>query len=86
MPDLDRRHEAALAARQEFEAGFKRSRKGNLWRCWTDLTLCVFMRGDGSYAWSIAGEDSMQFSPDGYETEADAIGGLWHRTEGENWR
>ena len=77
--------EAMLVARAEFEAGFKRSKKGNLWRRWAELTLCVFKRGDG-YAWSIADSEGVRFSVGTYESEAEAIGGLWDETEGEGWR
>ena len=41
--------------RAEFKAGFRRSRRGNLWRTWEGLTLTVFGRADGRYRWCIAG-------------------------------
>jgi hypothetical protein len=60
MPKLTTTHKdydlpAFAEARAEFEAGFRRSRRGNLWRTWEGLTLTVFARDDGRYAWCIAG-------------------------------
>lgn len=79
------RIEAAFAARDAFESGFKRSRKGNLWRNWEGKMLCVFRRDDDFYAWSVSDNDGPRFSPGGYATEEEAIGALWDQTEGGNW-
>lgn len=69
--------ELALATRAEFESGFKRSRKGNLWRNYEGLTLTIFRRrGDDYYGWSIADSDGVRFSPGGCETEEDALSAL----------
>jgi Resolvase, N terminal domain len=45
---------AGLARYAVFRGGFRRSRKGNLWRVWAGLTATVFRRPDG-YAWCVAG-------------------------------
>src|SRR4051812_13060872 len=66
--------EAVLAARAEFAAGFRRSRKGNLTREWEGLRLTIFRRkGDGCFGWSVADEEGPRFSPGGYETEEEAL-------------
>jgi hypothetical protein len=67
---------------EEFAAGFKRSKRGNLWRRWADrdggeLTLTVFPRRGGYFAYAIADEDGPAFSPRCYETEEEAIEALW---------
>jgi hypothetical protein len=41
--------------RAGFEASFRQSRRGNLWRTWEGLTLTVFARDDGRYGWCVAG-------------------------------
>jgi hypothetical protein len=53
----------ARAAWAEFEAGFARSRRGNLWRQWAGKTVSVFRRRDGYYGLSIADEDGMHHPP-----------------------
>jgi hypothetical protein len=69
--------EAAAKAREEFEGGFKRSQKGNLWRTWQGMTLTVFRRDDDSFAWCVVDADGeRRFSRGTYEDESDAIGGL----------
>jgi len=65
-----------IEAEQEFYAGFKRSKKGNLWRTWQQLTVVVFKRQD-VFAWSIANDDGVKFSTKSFSTEEDAIENLW---------
>jgi hypothetical protein len=73
-PELD----AALAEREAFEVGFKRSRRGNLWRNWEGMTLTVFARDDGRFGWCIVdAEGDKRFSRKAYEDEEWAIGALW---------
>lgn len=60
-----------------FETGFRRSKKGNLWRQYDGQTLSVFPRSDDTFGWCIAsGDDDKQFSSRGYETEEEAIEAL----------
>ncbi len=67
----------AARARRAFEAGFRRSARGNLSRRLPDgRTLTVFAK-DGGYAWCVAGEDGPTFSPGGYDSEADAPAAAW---------
>ena len=65
--------EEVLAEQREFAAGFKRSRKGNLWHNYDGMTLTVFRRDDGWYAWCIADSEETRFSRGAYEEEGDAI-------------
>jgi hypothetical protein len=62
-----------------FEAGFKRSQKGNLWRLWEQLTLSVYRDPvSGGYGWSIRdGETGPRFSKQRWDTEAEALLDLW---------
>jgi hypothetical protein len=71
-----------------FAAGFRRSRRGNLWRRWSgggggELTLTVFPRRGGSFAYAIAGEGGPAFSTQNYETEGGAIKALWRELGGD---
>jgi hypothetical protein len=75
----------AKLAREQFDAAFSRSRKGNLYRHWEDKTISVFRRGDGRYLWSIAGASGVRYSSCSYEEEEDALGALWRQTEGQEW-
>lgn len=77
-PDTrDSSSEAAWAEREEFEQGFKRSKRGNLWRNWEGMTLTVFARDDGRFGWCIVdAEGDKRFSRGSYESEEDAVGGL----------
>jgi hypothetical protein len=79
--------EAIEAAREEFVGGFRRSKKGNLWRYYDDaegkaLTLCVFKRWDALYAWSISDPEGPRYSPSGYEFEESALGELFRAVTG----
>ena len=77
--DRDRELEAALQARDQFAAGFKRSKKGNLWRNYEGLTVVIFRRqGDDWFSWSITDTDDEgpRFSPRPFDTEADAMDAL----------
>ncbi|MCI0643210.1 MAG: hypothetical protein L0Y72_06540 [Gemmataceae bacterium] len=76
---------AAMAAREEFESGFKRSKRGNLWRYWQGKTLTIFKREDGCYGWCVSFQGDVRFGG-GYEDEPWALAALWDATEGENWR
>jgi hypothetical protein len=74
-------YDAMIAVNDESLAAFlrtlRRSRKGNLWMKLTNgETVSVFARGQG-YGWSIAGPGgAMQWSPQTYDSEALAVGGL----------
>jgi hypothetical protein len=73
----DRDREAALAARASFEAGFRRSRRGNLWRDWENVTLTIYRRKDAfGFGWCIADGEQPRFSSGRYETEEDALSAL----------
>ena len=66
--------------RQDFEAGFSRSKRGNLWRHWRGLSLTVFRRpGDGWYSFAIAGKAGPRFSRYPFETESEALEALFHQ-------
>jgi hypothetical protein len=68
---------------QDFTAGFKRSRRDNLYRFWQGKTVCVFERDDGWYGWSIsAGRGQVRFSPRAWEDEGEALADLWETLEG----
>jgi len=72
---------AAVRARNEFSADFRRSARGNLWRRWgDDLIVSVFSRERNyklRYAWCIAGpDDDRRFSPCDYAGEGDALDAL----------
>jgi hypothetical protein len=63
----------------EFVAGFRRSKKGNLWRHFEGLTLTVFARrGDGFFGWCVRGSDGPRFSNGCFEDEQDAVISLAH--------
>jgi hypothetical protein len=72
--------------RLEFEAGFSRSRKGNLWRHWdrdgVTVTVTVFEREDSSHGWCVASPDGLRYSSARYVTESEALAGLWAELEG----
>lgn len=79
IPKKQRRREIAeiaLDTWEDFAAGWKRSRRGNLWRLWQGLTLTIFERSDGYFGWSIADAEGVRFSRCGYETEDAAMGAL----------
>lgn len=78
MPTIPRTTElvgvdAVLAAWAEYEAGFRRSRRGNLWRTWDGRTTTVFARSDDRYGWCIADGSETRYSPHGFENEDDAL-------------
>jgi hypothetical protein len=72
-PDWREIGEARMAAWREFEAGFRRSQKGNLCRQFEGLTVTVFRRPDDTFGWCIADGDDVRFSPGGYEDEGSAM-------------
>jgi hypothetical protein len=76
-------HRAAELA--EFVAGFRRSKKGNLWRHFDGLTLTVFARrGDGFFGWCVCGNDGPRFSQGCFEDEHDAVSSLaWEMMIGQ---
>jgi hypothetical protein len=58
----------------EFASGFRRSRRGNLWREYDAWIVTVFRCQDGGFAWRISAcEDDVQFSEETYETEQEAM-------------
>jgi hypothetical protein len=68
--------EAVIAARAEFAEGFKRNRKGNLWRHWEGKMVTVFRRDDRFYGWCIASPAKRRFSSGRHDCEEDAMSGL----------
>ena len=78
--ERDAEVEARMAERDAFEEGFRYSRRGNLWREYCGLTLCVYKR-QGYYHWSIADSEGPRFGRERFETEEGAIGGLWRELE-----
>jgi hypothetical protein len=89
MPPTDSDElEAFEQAREAWEAPFKRSRRGNLWRLWQGKTLCVFSHTDGSYGWSIteSSKDGPRFSQERYEDEEEAMDSLWGETGWREWQ
>ena len=79
-PDrYERNLKAVLAEFAEFQAGFRRNQKANLSRHFDGQTVAVFRRpwDDDSFGWSIADpEGDPDYSPEGYNTEEDAMFGL----------
>lgn len=75
---IDQRHDidARLRERDAFEAEFRPSKSGNPWRRYEGTLLTVFPRRDGRWAWSIAGDDELAFSPEGYDTQEHALEAL----------
>jgi hypothetical protein len=67
--------------RAEFAAGFRRSRKGNLWRRYGGRTLTVF-GGVDSFSWCIADGERRRFSRGSYDSERSALSALWCEVEG----
>ncbi len=61
-----------------FSLGFRRLRKGNLWRVLAEQTVTVFAHDDGTFGWSIAGpgRGRPRYSAGGYVTEAAAMEAL----------
>jgi hypothetical protein len=66
-----------------FQSGFRRSRRGNLWRIWEGVTLTIFARG-GSYRWSIAAGEGQppRFARVRSATEEAAMADLWQTLNG----
>jgi hypothetical protein len=62
----------------EFRAGFRPSRAGNLWQKWDDLVVTVFRRA-GRFHWCIDDcTDRPRFSRGaGWRTRGDAMRDLW---------
>lgn len=80
MPPIPQRRSERLA----FRDGFRRSRKGNLWRPWQGSTLVIFERDDGWYGWLIAHPDGEKtWAPEPCESEEEAVEAL--RAEIEEW-
>jgi hypothetical protein len=69
-------HDDAAYAR--FRRGLRRSRQGNLWRPWGDLTVTVFAKR-GGFHWCISedGEPTWSRPWAGYPTEEAACRALW---------
>ncbi len=60
----------------EFTSGWKRSRRGNLWRLYDGKTLTIFCRDDEYYGWCVADGKQTRFSAGGFEMEEDAMDNL----------
>ena len=62
---------------EQFAAGFRRSKRGNLWRQHGEHTVTVFL-DRGQYGWCFSGnEERSRYSPGRYATEAEALAALW---------
>lgn len=61
------------AEHERFAAGFRRSKKGNIWRTWEGVTVTIFERAEGFFRWSIADGDGVRYSPGAYETDGEAL-------------
>jgi hypothetical protein len=67
---------------ERFRDGFKRSRKGNLWRLWDGRTITVFQRRDGRFGWCISDHAGQRWSPwQGWADEQSALEGLWRELD-----
>lgn len=57
---------------------WRRSRKGNLYRRWLDMTLTVFQRQDQLYGYCISPRKGPpRYSAGGYGTEDQAMAAMW---------
>ncbi len=77
MPMTRTMREDRCNAWSDFQCGFRRSKRGNLWREYSGLTLTIFKRKDGFYGWCIAAADSPQFSPHSFGSEKEALADLF---------
>lgn len=76
----EQQEDALLREWTEFDRGFRRSSKCNLWREYQGLTLSVFRRTNGRYAWCIAEQgDERKYSPTSFDSEEDALYDLGYR-------
>jgi hypothetical protein len=60
----------------KFDVGFRRSRRGNLWREYHGLTVTVYQTPEGLYGWCLAGPESQgppRLSSEKFETEVEAL-------------
>ena len=81
MPLNDKRKEELRCTRidalyEVFVSGFRRSKRGNLWRLYDGATVSVFSRDDGFFGWCVAGGEEKRYSRSGYETEEEAMSAL----------
>lgn len=69
---------------ESFFGGFRRSRRGNLWREYGGQVVTVFRHKDGRYGWSVDDGDRTRFPPWGRDlaSELDALDDLWHEVAG----
>jgi hypothetical protein len=74
--------EAATGTWEDFLIGFRRSRRGNLWRDWQGATLTVFPRG-GAFCWCFCDREGPRYSPERYGTETEAVRALWGALQDE---
>lgn len=81
MPRIER--DGLYASLDAFVTGFRRSKRGNLWRVYAGRTLTVFRRTDGRWGWCVADDYGTDFSSGGYLETADAIAALWERVGGD---
>ena len=91
MPRIDNDSElvgtdALLALLDEFQAGFRQSRKGNWWRTWVDesgraLTLTVFLNKFGRWQYCVADADGPRWSRGSWDTEGEAIETLFMKLQ-----
>ena len=71
-----------IQTKEAFVAGFKLSKRGNLWRWWAggdcgQLILTVFRQRNGYYDYVIIDGDRPAFSTRGFLTEGEAVEALW---------
>lgn len=60
--------------RQVFVEGFRRSKRGNLWREYDGLTVTIFQRGpDWEFGWCISGRSGPRYSRRSFASEESAV-------------
>lgn len=64
--------EDAMREIENFKRGFRRSRKGNLYREYEGVVVTIFGR-EGSYGWVINSGDESRFSSGRFGTEEEAM-------------
>jgi hypothetical protein len=76
MPKIDHDPGETPTPQEEFLSGFRRNRKGNLWRLFEGRTLTVFRRRGGFACCVSSEEEGTDFSPETFDTEEEALADL----------
>jgi hypothetical protein len=74
--------DATQAWLDDFISGFRRTRKGSLWREYDDLRLTVYLHRLGGYRWVLSGPDGRRYSKRAWESEEEALSALFYELEG----